>query len=81
MLREFSAEIPCRSHPLGLALYRAKKSLYPIGNADEVKKSSFAGDGLKKKSLPTPGSPIKISFTNKFKHYARKSLSNYKAQS
>ena len=53
--REFSAEIPCRSHPLGLALYRAKKSLYPIGNADEVKKSSFAGDGLKKKSLPLLG--------------------------
>jgi len=34
MLREFSAEIPCRSHLWGLALLRTKKSLNPIGNAE-----------------------------------------------
>lgn len=53
MLREFSAEIPCRSHLWGLAFLRTKKSLNPIGNADEGKKSSFAGDGLKKKVCPS----------------------------
>ena len=35
---------------------------------------------LKRKSAP-PGSPIKFKFHNKIKHYARKSLSNHKAQS
>ena len=37
MFREFSAEIPCRSHLLGLALLRTKKCLNPIGHADEKK--------------------------------------------
>jgi len=64
MLREFSAEIPCRSHLWGLAFLRTKKSLNPIGNADEGKKKAPSQEmDLKRKSAP-PGSPIKNKFHN-----------------
>ena len=39
----------------GLLFIAQRKVYTQIGNADEVKKSSFAGDGLKKKSLPLLG--------------------------
>ena len=64
--REFSAEIPCRSHLWGLAFLRTKKSLNPIGNADEGKKKAPSQEmDLKRKVCPSWESDIKTSFTTK----------------